>query len=161
MRTAKRSNDSSNEGASVSFQAPITIAQALDGVHQRRYLLPAIQREFVWSTTQIEQLFDSLMRGYPIGSFLFWQVAPEHVGEYQYYEFIRDYHERDHRHAAAGNIEDLDHVLGEAIKHLAHLEAARQGVGELRQHPRQQVGVDGPVARHSRTSYPGRLVLRA
>jgi hypothetical protein len=98
----------------VSFQAPITIAQALDGVHQRRYLLPAIQREFVWSTTQIEQLFDSLMRGYPIGSFLFWQVAPEHVGEYQYYEFIRDYHERDHRHnvkAAIGGLNGLTAVL--------------------------------------------------
>lgn len=98
----------------MAFQAPITIAQVLDGVHQRRYLLPAIQREFVWSTTQIEQLFDSLMRGYPIGSFLFWQVDAEHVREYQYYEFIRDYHERDRRHnvkAAMGGLNGLTAVL--------------------------------------------------
>jgi hypothetical protein len=92
----------------MSFQAPITIAQALDGVHQRRYLLPAIQREFVWSTTQIEQLFDSLMRGYPIGSFLFWQVAPDRVNDYQYYEFIRDYHERDRRHNVKASVAGLN-----------------------------------------------------
>ncbi|HAU40130.1 TPA: hypothetical protein DCW56_04330 [Candidatus Peregrinibacteria bacterium] len=30
--------------------------------------MPAIQREFVWEPEQITKLFDSLMRGYPIGS---------------------------------------------------------------------------------------------
>ena len=49
----------------------------IDNIHNNRYLLPAIQREFVWRPHQIERLFDSLMRGYPIGSFLFWRVDPE------------------------------------------------------------------------------------
>ena len=40
------------------------------------YFLPAIQREYVWSPDQIIQLFDSLMRNYPIGSFLFWELQP-------------------------------------------------------------------------------------
>jgi uncharacterized protein DUF262 len=31
-----------------------------------QYYLPAIQREFVWQPEQIIQLFDSLLRGYPI-----------------------------------------------------------------------------------------------
>ncbi len=35
-----------------------------------RYFLPAIQREFVWDPEQIIELFDSIMRGYPISSFL-------------------------------------------------------------------------------------------
>lgn len=82
----------------MGFEAPINIAQAMESVHQRRYVLPAIQREFVWSTGQIEQLFDSIMRGYPIGSFLFWQVDHEHQDEYQFYDFIRDYNERDRTH---------------------------------------------------------------
>lgn len=38
------------------------------------YWLPAIQREFVWKEAQICKLFDSLMRGYPIGSFLIWET---------------------------------------------------------------------------------------
>lgn len=32
--------------------------------------LPAIQRGFVWRTYQIENLWDSIFRGYPVGSFL-------------------------------------------------------------------------------------------
>ena len=38
------------------------------------YWLPAIQREFVWKEAQICKLFDSLMRHYPIGSFLIWET---------------------------------------------------------------------------------------
>lgn len=33
--------------------------------------LPTIQRGFVWKVKQIEGLWDSILRGYPIGSFLF------------------------------------------------------------------------------------------
>jgi len=44
----------------MSFQAPITIRKALENIDQKRYFLPAIQREFVWAANQIEQLFDSV-----------------------------------------------------------------------------------------------------
>ncbi|MGA3136053.1 MAG: DUF262 domain-containing protein [Terracidiphilus sp.] len=82
----------------MSFQAPITIRKVLENIDSKRYFLPAIQREFVWDTSQIEQLFDSVLRGYPIGSFLFWLVSPQNSKEYEFYEFIRDYHELKHRH---------------------------------------------------------------
>ena len=52
-----------------AFQTPITIQKALGAIERREYVLPAIQREFVWWPEQIECLFDSLMQGYPIGSF--------------------------------------------------------------------------------------------
>ena len=77
----------------MSFQAPITIRKALENIDNKRYLLPAIQREFVWDASQIEQLFDSVLRGYPIGSFLFWQVSPENSKQYEFYEFMTDYHQ--------------------------------------------------------------------
>ncbi len=56
------------------FQPPVPVARVLEKIHSNEYLLPAIQREFVWDTGQICVLFDSLMRGYPIGAFLLWQV---------------------------------------------------------------------------------------
>jgi len=65
----------------MSFQAPITIRKALENIENKRYFLPAIQRGFVWETAQIEQLFDSVLRGYPIGSFLFWLVSPQNSKE--------------------------------------------------------------------------------
>jgi len=75
-----------------------TIKDAVDSIASRKYVLPAIQREFVWEPEQICALFDSLMQGYPFGEFLFWQVEPENSGKYRYYDFMREYHERDNRH---------------------------------------------------------------
>ena len=77
------------------FETPITIKEAVEHIHKREYLLPSIQISFVWDTEQIEKLFDSLMRGYPINSFLFWQVDRENQQQYSFYEFLQSYHERD------------------------------------------------------------------
>ncbi len=82
----------------------ITIKEAIEKIDRKNYVLPAIQREFVWSTFQIERLFDSLLRDYPISSFLFWEVEEQNINNYQFYEFIRDYHERDKRHNEEANI---------------------------------------------------------
>ena len=73
----------------MAFQTPITIATALERVRRNDYVLPGIQREFVWRHHQIEALFDSLLRGYPIGTFLFWQVKANHVGDFKFYRFLR------------------------------------------------------------------------
>jgi hypothetical protein len=67
----------------------------LNEMHQNRWVLPAIQREFVWSDFQICRLFDSMMRGYPFGTFLFWQIEAETASKFSFYEFMRRYHERD------------------------------------------------------------------
>jgi uncharacterized protein with ParB-like and HNH nuclease domain len=64
-----------------------TIATAI-GRMNGQYFLPAIQREFVWKPEQIVQLFDSIMRGYPISSFLFWELEPENRDKWQVYKFL-------------------------------------------------------------------------
>jgi uncharacterized protein with ParB-like and HNH nuclease domain len=84
----------------MSFETPISIADALRNIERRRYLLPAIQREFVWPASKIEWLFDSLMRGYPISSFLFWHVEDLSRSGYKFYEFLRHYRERFKIHNA-------------------------------------------------------------
>ena len=80
----------------MSFQTPITIKTALDKIQESKYLLPAIQREFVWKSEQIEKLFDSLINDYPIGSFLFWEV--KEPKNYKFYEFIKKYHQKETNH---------------------------------------------------------------
>lgn len=57
----------------------------------RTIYLPAIQREFVWDTKNIEKLFDSIMGDYPISSFLFWKVKEENKKDWIFYEFIRKF----------------------------------------------------------------------
>ena len=86
------------------FVEPLSIKQAVDNIDSKKFLLPAIQREFVWSTEQIENLYDSLMKGYPISSFLFWEVDAKNKTDYQFYDFILDYHERDNSHNKRSNV---------------------------------------------------------
>jgi hypothetical protein len=43
----------------------------------RSLFLPHIQRPFVWEDEQMFRLFDSLMRNYPIQTFLFWRTQDE------------------------------------------------------------------------------------
>ena len=75
-----------------------TVFDLLKGVEEHQYILPAIQREFVWGADQICQLFDSLLQGYPFGTFLFWKIEPEQQSRYQFYDFVQSYHERDSYH---------------------------------------------------------------
>lgn len=70
--------------------------------------MPDIQREYVWlkkaDEKKIEKLFDSILRGYPIGSFLFWKLQKEDIAKseeqdnnklnFQLYQFITNYDER-------------------------------------------------------------------
>lgn len=88
----------------MAYQTALTIAEVINDIHRKKYLLPAIQREFVWSTDQIERLFDSLMRDYPISSFLFWGVEKEKVNDFEFYEFLRQYHERKQIHNPKANV---------------------------------------------------------
>lgn len=83
----------------MAYQPPIPVTEVLDRIHDRTYVLPAIQREFEWGADQVRRLFDSLIRGYPIGSFLFWQVSPEVASRFRFYDFLTDYHERNHPYA--------------------------------------------------------------
>lgn len=80
------------------YQTGRTIKQTLDQIQHRELVLPAIQREFVWGANQVCRLFDSLMQGYPFGAFLYWEIAPENSGKFKFYDFVREYHQRDSPH---------------------------------------------------------------
>ena len=78
--------------ANSGFKTPISISDAIEYIEQRKFLLPAIQRKFVWSSEQIEVLFDSIMRDYPINSFMVWNVTSSHIkNNYKFYEFLKEY----------------------------------------------------------------------
>jgi hypothetical protein len=41
------------------------------------YVIPDLQRPFVWTPKQVTMLMDSLFRGWPFGSLLLWEVKPD------------------------------------------------------------------------------------
>ena len=72
----------------------ISINEALKNIGKGNYLLPAIQRKFVWKSEQIEQLFDSIMQGYPINTFMFWKITDSRIKiDHKFYSFLLYYRE--------------------------------------------------------------------
>jgi hypothetical protein len=70
--------------------APIRVSDIIRQVNHDIYL-PAIQREFEWGIDRIERLFDSIMAGFPIGSFLYWRLEQKKKDDWPVYEFVRDF----------------------------------------------------------------------
>ncbi|HEX5751468.1 MAG TPA: DUF262 domain-containing protein [Archangium sp.] len=50
-----------------------SVKELLDRVRQGSIRIPEIQRHFKWKAQEIQELLDSVYRGYPIGLLLFWQ----------------------------------------------------------------------------------------
>lgn len=50
------------------------IGTLIGAISHREIKLPEIQRGFIWKPTQVAKLIDSLYRGYPTGSLLFWRT---------------------------------------------------------------------------------------
>lgn len=50
-----------------------TIGKLLEDIAIGDIGLPEIQRPFVWDTTRVRDLFDSMYRGYPVGTLLLWE----------------------------------------------------------------------------------------
>lgn len=57
----------------------ITIYEAMKNIENGKYVMPAFQREYVWSSDQIEKLWDSILLDYPISNFLFWHIDDSNV----------------------------------------------------------------------------------
>jgi len=107
-----------------------TIKDVVENMNQR-YFLPDIQREYVWLSkpkeNKIEEFFDSILRGYPIGSFLFWKLnkndfetsAESTVDSgklnFQLYKFIENFDERKPHNEKISidqiNVDELSVVL--------------------------------------------------
>lgn len=64
----------------------MNIASLLNQIKSDEIVLPAIQRDFVWSEEKIETLLDSILRGYPIGIVLMWETCEDI--QYRKFEMI-------------------------------------------------------------------------
>lgn len=94
----------------MAYETPLTIAEVMQDISTNKYVLPSIQREYVWDTEQIETLFDSLMQDYPIGAFLFWEIDKSRLLDYDFYEFLRNYHEKTGTHNKKVDLKGSDGV---------------------------------------------------
>lgn len=72
----------------------ISIAFALNRVADKKYLIPSLQRKYVWKEAQIYSLLDSIMQDYPFGTFLFWNIKKHednNLNSNKFYQFLEIY----------------------------------------------------------------------
>lgn len=54
-----------------------TVGHLVDMIERGELRLPEMQRRYVWTSTRVRDLFDSLYRGYPSGTILVWDTDAE------------------------------------------------------------------------------------
>lgn len=57
----------------------VPVSDLLDNVASGEVRVPRFQRPYVWAPEDMIQLFDSVLRGYPIGSLLIWQTERKDI----------------------------------------------------------------------------------
>jgi hypothetical protein len=60
---------------SLFTQIPYPLATLLTNIDSGILALPEIQRPFVWENAKVRDLLDSMYRGYPVGTLLFWLTS--------------------------------------------------------------------------------------
>ena len=74
-----------------------SIHEICNSIKNQELILPDIQRKFVWDERKIICLFDSIMRGYPINTLMFWKLDTrdvtyaETIGKTKFYKFLDNY----------------------------------------------------------------------
>jgi len=73
--------------------ASMSIKKAIQMIDDKELLLPHIQRPFVWkqdkNNNQVKRFFDTIMRGYPFGTLLFW-ITKDDVKVRKFIDNYRD-----------------------------------------------------------------------
>ena len=67
----------------------ISIKDVVQKIVNNDLLLPAIQREYVWKKQAIELMFDSMLRGYPINTMMFWRIDNISLLPLDFYSFLK------------------------------------------------------------------------
>lgn len=53
------------------------LSHLVEEIKHKNIALPDIQRPFVWSSGKVRDLLDSMYRGYPVGTLMFWETGAE------------------------------------------------------------------------------------
>ncbi len=54
-----------------------SLTHLIEDIKHGNIALPDIQRPFVWSAAKVRDLFDSMYRGYPVGTLMFWETGAD------------------------------------------------------------------------------------
>lgn len=68
----------------------MSIFEAMQKVRDGGFAIPLFQRDYVWTLPQIEKLWDSILTGYPISTFLLWKCPRDERNREWYLKFLSE-----------------------------------------------------------------------
>lgn len=71
------------EKSSIKISSDNSLPDILSNIRKGHWKIPRFQREFVWEKKKVIELFDSMYKGFPIGSFFLWIPPDEYVLHYK------------------------------------------------------------------------------
>ena len=104
---------------------PLKYEYLFDDIDRGRIKIPQFQRDFVWSKEQTANLIDSIIKGFPIGTFIFWQARDE-------LQSVRNIGDEDLPDTLNG---DLTSYILDGQQRIASLYAVRKGLTLPRENP--------------------------
>ena len=60
-------------------KAEATVEELVSMIQRGELRLPEMQRRYVWRSTRVRDLMDSLYKGYPVGYLITWQSIGAHL----------------------------------------------------------------------------------
>jgi uncharacterized protein with ParB-like and HNH nuclease domain len=118
------------EPLNAASQEPVTPVLLQPENHNKRYetlfveidtgqiKLPMFQREFVWDKEQSARLIDSILKGFPIGTFIFWKTKEE----------LRSYREVGNHKLPRTPVGDYKQYILDGQQRITSLYAIRKGI---------------------------------
>lgn len=62
----------------------VSVSELLESASMGEYRIPKFQRPYVWTPDDMLKLFDSVLKGYPIGSLLIWQTDRKRITSFDH-----------------------------------------------------------------------------
>ena len=67
-------NSRKEDRMAILENAQVKFSDLISGIETGQIKIPQFQRKFVWSVKQSAELLDSIIKGYPIGIFIYWRT---------------------------------------------------------------------------------------
>lgn len=140
---------------SVLNDSSITIYEAMKNIEVGKYVMPAFQRQYVWSIEQIEKLWDSILLDYPIATFLFWHVDENNVSTDTYFcNFLSEVTFNSRKQSDSPNYElssintnTTDTAILDGQQRLTSLYLSLFGTAYIRQKHARKINKGGTLAK--------------
>ena len=137
------------------INSEISIFEAIQNIKNDKYVMPAFQRQYCWSMEQIEKLWDSILLGYPISTFLFWHIDNNNVtADTKFCTFLKEVSFDNRRKSDSPNydlsiinVAKSDTAILDGQQRLTSLFLSLYGDSYLRQRFARKQGGDRLVSR--------------